>query len=163
MTPPTLATCRPRSWPATAGVLREILAPIDGDLAGLRDRALLLVGFAGALRRAELAAIRVEHIEARERGLRVTLPRSKGERTGKAVTVALPYGAAGLCPVRALMGWIAAAGISEGAVFRRVWAPAKPKADADAGTLPCPVIGTAAIDPGTVARIIKKRARRSRL
>ena len=141
---------------ATAGILREILAPIGGDLAGLRDRALLLVGFAGALRRAELAAIRVEHIEARERGLRVTLPRSKGERAGKAVNVALPYGTNGLCPVRALLAWLAAAGIVEGAVFRRVWAQAKPKADASAP--PCPVVGAEAIDAGTVARIIKKRA-----
>ena len=60
---------------ATADILRQILAGIP--MAGLRDRALLLVGFAGALRRAELAAIRVEHLEASERGLRLTLPRSK--------------------------------------------------------------------------------------
>ena len=58
--------------------------------AGLRDRALLLLGFAGALRRAELAAIRVEHLEAGERGLRLTLPLSKGDRTGKGVSVAIP-------------------------------------------------------------------------
>ena len=78
---------------ATAGILRQILAPIPDDLAGLRDRAL---------RRSELAAIRVEHLEAREGGLRLTLPRSKGERADKTVTVAIPYGAAALCPVRAL-------------------------------------------------------------
>ncbi len=142
---------------ATDAILREILAPIGGDLAGLRDRALLLVGFAGALRRAELAAIRVDHIEARERGLRVTLPRSKGEQAGKAVTVALPYGTAGLCPVRALMGWMAAAGISEGAVFRRVWASAKRKTDERPRSWP--IVGTKAIDAGTIARIIKKRAK----
>ena len=47
---------------ATADILRQILAGIPDDLAGLRDRALLLVGFAGALRRAELAAIRVERL-----------------------------------------------------------------------------------------------------
>jgi hypothetical protein len=76
---------------ATADILRQILAPIATDLAGLRDRALLLTGFAGALRRAELAAIRVEHLEPCERGLRLTLPHSKGERTGRGVTVALPY------------------------------------------------------------------------
>jgi integrase len=78
---------------ATADILRQILAPIEAALAGLRDRALLLVGFAGALRRAELAAIRVEHLEPCERGLRLTLPHSKGERSGRGVTVALPYGA----------------------------------------------------------------------
>ena len=47
---------------ATVGILREILAPIGAHLAGLRDQALLLVGFVGALRRAELAAIRVERM-----------------------------------------------------------------------------------------------------
>ncbi|HQT62077.1 MULTISPECIES: hypothetical protein [unclassified Acidiphilium] len=46
-------------------------------LRGLRDRALLLVGFAGALRRSELAAIRVDQLKQTERGLRLTLPQSK--------------------------------------------------------------------------------------
>lgn len=45
----------------------------------LRDRAVLLLGFAGALRRAELAAVYLNHLETRERGLRLTLPRSRGE------------------------------------------------------------------------------------
>jgi hypothetical protein len=108
---------------ATTDVLREILLPIPDDPPGLRDRALLLVGFAGALRRSELAAIRVEHLESRERGLRLTLPRSKGERAGKAVTVAIPYGTTTLCPVRALGLWQEAAGISEGALFCRIWTP----------------------------------------
>lgn len=105
---------------ATADILREIVALIGDDLAGLRDKALLLVGFAGAFRRAELAAIRTENIEVRDRDLRVTLPRSKEERTGKAVTVALPYCATSLCPVRALRRWQDAAGIKEGAVLRRI-------------------------------------------
>ncbi len=55
-----------------------------------------------APRRAELAAIRVEHLEARERGLRLTLARYKGERAGRSVTVAIPFGTTLLCPVRAL-------------------------------------------------------------
>ena len=126
---------------ATADLLHQILAPIPDDLRGRRDRALLLVGFAGALRRAELAAIRVEHLEPRERGLRLTLPRSKGERDGKAVTVALPYGTTALCPVRALRGWLEAAGIAEGPVFRRIWT--HPPA-ARGGKAPCPAPSSAA-------------------
>ena len=141
---------------ATADILREILLHIPDDLAGLRDRALLLVGFVGALRRSELAAVRIEHLESRERGLRLTLPRSKGERAGKAVTVAIPYGNTTLCPVRALRRWQGAAGITEGALFRRVWSP--PTRATGTGPLPCPVVGTEAVDPGTVARIVKKRA-----
>ena len=142
---------------ATIDILRQILAPIGDDLVGLRDRALMLVGFTGALRRAELAAIRVDHLEPRQRGLRLTLPRSKGERTGRSVTVALPYGVTELCPVRALRRWQDAAGITEGAVFRRIWQPPT-RCKRGEAPLPCPVVGTAAIDAGTVARIVKARA-----
>jgi site-specific recombinase XerC len=143
---------------ATADILRQILAPIEADLAGLRDRALLLVGFAGALRRAELAAIRVEHLEPCERGLRLTLPHSKGERSGRGVTVALPYGATELCPIRALRSWQDAAGITAGAVFRRIWTPPRGR---DGSNTPLPRVGTMAIDAGTVARIIQARAARA--
>jgi site-specific recombinase XerC len=143
---------------ATADILRQILAPIATDLAGLRDRALLLTGFAGALRRAELAAIRVEHLEPCERGLRLTLPHSKGERTGRGVTVALPYGTTELCPIRALRSWQEAAGITEGAVFRRIWTPPRGR---DGSNTPLPRVGSLAIDAGTVARIIQARAARA--
>lgn len=142
---------------ATEAVLRGMLAaiPDDGDPRGLRDRAILLVGFAGALRRSELAAIRVEHLEATPRGLRLTLPVSKGERRGRAVTVPLPFGERGLCPVRAIGAWRAAAAIAEGALFRRIWAAPDPRP----GTPPPPPrIGAAAIDARTVARVVQARA-----
>jgi integrase len=138
---------------ATVEILREILAPIGDDLVGLRDRALLLVGFVGALRRAELAAILVEHLEWRERGLRVMLPVSKGDPDGKGVVVAVPYGSTGLCPVRALKRWQDAAGIAGGPLFRRIWAP-PPR-----GGVPRPLtVGYDPIDPRTVARIVQARA-----
>ncbi len=141
----------------TIEILREILVLIPDDRVGLRDRALILIGLAGALRRAELAAVRVEHCEARERGLSLTLPHSKGERTGKAITVAIPYGSTALCPVRALRRWQAAAGITEGALFRRIFAPPT-RSQGGQGQRPAPVVGTEAIDPGTVGRILKQRA-----
>jgi len=139
---------------ATLDMLRDILARTPDDLPGLRDRALLLLGFAGALRRAELAAVQVEHLELRERGLRLALPRSKGERAGRVVTVAIPYGRTELCPVRAVRRWQDAAGITQGALFRRIWTPR----GAERGPRPSPTVGTASIDPGTVARIVKQRA-----
>ncbi len=141
---------------ATVELLRDIIALIPDDLRGLRDRALLLVGFAGALRRSELAAIRVDHLEQRDRGLQLILPRSKGERDGRAVTVAIPFGRTELCPVRALRRWQDAAGITDGPVFRRIWVP--PRRKAEEATLPALVVGTQAIDSGTVARIIQARA-----
>jgi integrase len=140
---------------ATIEILRQIVGPIPDDLRGMRDRALLLVGFAGALRRSELAAIHFEHLEMRERGLRLTLPKSKGERSGRSVTVPIPYGATELCPVRALRRWQDATGLTEGPVFRRLWTP---KLQSPGGPPPLPRIGGTAVDARTVARIIQVRA-----
>ena len=145
---------------ATLAVLRELLAPIPvdanapGGLAGLRDRALLLVGFAGALRRSELAGIRVVDLERTDRGFGLTLPRSKGSQAA-AVTVPLPYGKTGLCPVRALSAWLAASGITEGAVFRRLWLP--PSAG-EGGSPALPVLGTEALTTRSIGRIVQARA-----
>ena len=82
-------------------MIRGAFVTIQDALSSTRAR--LLVGFAGAVRRAELAAIRVEHLEASERGLRLTLP--QGDRTGSGVVMAIPYGATELCPVRAVRSW----------------------------------------------------------
>ena len=96
---------------ATLSVLRELLAPIPDDLRGLRDRTLLLVGFAGTLRRSELAGIVLGDLLRTDQGYELTLKRSKGAQT-HAVLVPLPYGQTELCPVRALGRWLdAAAGI----------------------------------------------------
>ena len=142
---------------ATATILLRLLAPIASDVRGLRDRAILLVGFAGALRRSELAAIRFEHLEKTDRGIRLTLPQTKGEQTD-AVTVPLPYGDTELCPVHALEQWQQAAGLTEGPVFRRIWLPPRPKRSATGEPPPLPRIGTQAISPQTVAQIIQARA-----
>ena len=142
---------------ATATILRRLLAPIGGDVRGLRDRALLLVGFAGALRRSELAAIRFEHLERTDRGIRLTLPQTKGEQTD-AVTVPLPYGDTELCPVHALEAWQQAAGLTEGPIFRRIWLPLRPRPTATCEPPPLPRIGTQAISPQTVAQIVQARA-----
>ena len=161
---------------ATAAVLRRLLAPIADDPTGLRDRAILLVGYAGALRRGELAAITVEQLEATDGGIRLTLGQTKGSQA-RAVTVALPHGETELCPVRALERWRRAAGITEGPVFRRIWPPKRrgPAADRDIGqaevrdaaatrsaeaTSPIrPHIGPLAITPQTVSLVVQARAR----
>jgi integrase len=128
---------------ATASIIRQFLAPIADDPRGLRDKALILVGFAGALRRSELAAIRVEQLEQTERGLRLSIARTKGAQT-TAVTIPLPYGQTELCPVRALARWREVAGITSGPVFRRIWLPKQQTA----GEPPAPPrIGTQPISP----------------
>jgi len=120
---------------ARLAILREIVAPISDDLPGLRDRALLL-GFAGAFRRAVLARIAVGNLEACEHGLRITLPFSKGDRESKGVVVGIPYGSSALCPVRALERWRAAAGIMAGPVFCRIWTTPGPSSRPRTGRRP---------------------------
>jgi len=131
-----------------------LLAPIPDDLRGLRDRALLLVGFAGALRRSELAAIQLNDLLRTDQGYELTLKRSKGSQTD-AVLVPLPYGRTELCPVRALTGWLEAAAIADGPVFRRLWLPLQTN---PAGPPPLPAIGPDALTPRSIARIVQARA-----
>jgi integrase len=155
---------------ATAAIIQQLLAPIPDDLRGKRDRALLLVGFAGALRLSELAAIRVERLEKTDRGLRLTIPQTKGSQTDS-VVVPLPYGQTELCPVRALNAWLAAAGITGGPVFRRIWLPASGKRrtrgkQRSRGELPANGghAGQSAEDaPLPSPRLAKRRSRRARL
>jgi site-specific recombinase XerC len=140
---------------ATVSIIHDIVEAIPGDLTGLRDRALILVGFVGALRGAELANIRAEHLIQRERGLELFLPLSKGDRQAKGVTVPLPFGKTTLCPVRALRAWLEAAAITEGPVFRRVWRSEAPVTNP--GGAAHYLVGCEALDAGTVRRIVKSR------
>jgi integrase len=142
---------------ATAPVIRRLITPIQDDLRGLRDIAVILVGFAGALRRSELAAIRVEHLEATIRGIRLTLPQTKGEQT-QAVTVPLPFGDTDLCPVRAITRWQAASGITSGPLFRRIWQPPIRWATVPEQKPPAMRLGTTALTAQSVALIVQHRA-----
>jgi site-specific recombinase XerD len=89
------------------------------SLKGLRDRALLLLGFAGAFRRSELVALNVADLEETEDGFKITIRRSKTDQEGHGETIAIVRGGAA-CPVRAVKKWFGAAGISEGPLFRPV-------------------------------------------
>lgn len=101
--------------------LRRIIGELPRDLRGLRDRALLLAGFAGGFRRSELAALRVEDLETTPDGLVVRLGRSKTDQEGQGRPVALPFGSdPETCPVRALRAWVEEAGITDGPLFRAI-------------------------------------------
>jgi|GEM_PF-1671342 len=95
--------------------LREMCAALPDTLAGTRDRAILLLGFALAARRAELAQLFVDDLTGDPHGLLVHIRSSKtGERT-----VAVPYGQrAATCPVRAWHTWQASAGLTGGRALR---------------------------------------------
>jgi integrase len=86
----------------------------------VRDRALLLVGFAGALRRSELVSLDVADIDHVRRGLTLHLRHSKTDQDGRGDKIAIPYGRSRSCPVLALDAWLSASNITEGAIFRPV-------------------------------------------
>lgn len=108
-----------RVLPATADRVIAMAPRPDGTLATLRDRALLLLGFAGAFRRSELVALDLADIDEVPEGLRVTIRRGKTDQEGAGAVVAIVRGDVA-CPVTALLEWLRAANITEGPVFRSI-------------------------------------------
>ena len=100
----------------------KVLCRIDeGSLPGLRDRALFLVGFAGALRRSELVGLDVEHVKWGGFGLILRIVKSKTDKLGEGEEVSIPYGRdVATCPVRALRAWVKGAPIKSGPIFRKI-------------------------------------------
>jgi integrase len=141
----TLGSRQDRSQPLTKQRLAQAVRAIDdGSLRSLRDRTLLLVGFAGAFRRSELVAIRVEDVTFSEAGVLVDVPRSKTDQAGHGRVKAIPRlpGPRRLCPARSLADWCDRSGVVAGPVFRGL-------------TRAGDVRGTALHD-GEVSRIVKR-------
>ena len=116
-----LGTAPVRKKPVLVADLQEVLKRIPDSLPGKRDRALLLLGFAGAFRRSELVGLNVEDIEKTPDGMVVHIRRSKTDQEGQGREVGIPPGAAdATCPIRAVSEWSAAAKISSGPLFRSV-------------------------------------------
>ena len=96
------------------------MEPIPDDLRGLRDQALLLIGFAAALRRSEIASLDVSDVVCVPEGVVITLAKSKTDQLGEGARIAIPRpDRGGVCPVRALAAWIAASS-DEGPLFRAI-------------------------------------------
>lgn len=106
--------------PATVDMVKAMVGTCDGSVIGLRDRALLLAGFAGAFRRAELVALDAEDMEEVTEGIRITVRRSKSDQDGEGQVVGISRTGSETCPVEALAAWRTAAGITEGRLFRSV-------------------------------------------
>jgi len=104
----------------TVDALGALLLAIEGDdVAARRDRAILLLGFGAALRRSEIAALRVEDLRFTKRGLLVNIRRSKTDQLGEGVELAVPVvDTPALCAVRALRRYLDAAQLASGALFR---------------------------------------------
>ena len=105
----------------TSTEVERLLEACGSDLTGLRDRALLLVGFVGALRRSELVAIDREHLRFTPEGMSVLTASVERGGEGEGVTLRIPRSRDPLfCPVRTMEEWLRRTRIEYGAVFRRI-------------------------------------------
>lgn len=131
-----------RKAAATADIVERMIDTCDDSLKGLRDRAILALGFAGAFRRSELVALRVEDLSRTDDGYRVLIRKPKTDQEGQGQTIAIPRGNR-LRPGPAIEAWMAAAGIESGPLFRRVRRGGK--------------VGAQPLRPAVVAEIVKER------
>lgn len=119
----TLGTKQRQVKPLTKDDLLTTLETIERvhmPLRAARDGAILLIGFASAMRRSELVGVCVEHLAFSPAGLEITLPVSKTDQERHGRIVFIPRASGSHCPVTALMHWLQNAGISTGHVFRSV-------------------------------------------
>lgn len=117
----TLGVAQKCKDPLLLNDICRLLAACPKNLLGLRDRALILTGFAGAFRRSELCAMAVSDLCFSDSGLVINVPRSKSDQEQAGDKVAIPLGEhEETCPIKALRKWLSAAKVIEGAVFRGV-------------------------------------------
>jgi site-specific recombinase XerD len=110
-----------RKSPALIQQIREMVKVLDDSKIGNRDRAIILLGFAGGMRRSEIVGLDVSDLELTEKGIIVTIQRSKTDQVGRGRKIGIPYGDhEQTCPVRAIQAWLLASDISEGALFRAI-------------------------------------------
>jgi site-specific recombinase XerD len=131
--------------PAVTADIRRMVSTLEDSAIGIRDRALILVGFAGALRRSELVALDREDLRVTEDGLELTIRRSKGDPEGAGRKVGIPYGSRReTCPIRSLQRWLELAGVEAGAIFHPITRHGR--------------IESARLSDGAVALVVKRTA-----
>jgi len=111
--------------------IRMIIDSVPEKLNGVRDRAIILLGFAGSFRRSEICNLEVNDIAKSNEGLVIRIRRSKTDQTGKGREIGILYGEhLETCPVRAVEEWLDCSGINEGPLFRKVTKDARVCRDA---------------------------------
>lgn len=117
----TFGTASTGKTPVRTADIRAMVATFGDRPIDVRNRALLLMGFAGAFRRSELVALTIADIADTTEGLLITIRRSKTDQEAHGETIGIPYGSdPHTCPVRAYRAWIQLAEITSGPVFRPV-------------------------------------------
>jgi integrase len=143
----TLGIAPGQKAPALIADIRAMVEGTDAGLIGARDRALILLGFAGAFRRSELVTLDVGDLAFNGDGLTVTLRRSKTDQEAQGRKIGVPYGSnPDTCPVRTLQAWLEQGAILNGPVFPSVTRHGK--------------VQSGRLSPADVARIVKKLAQR---
>lgn len=142
----TIGVAQVQKSPVMPDQIRSMLAVLPDDLLGVRDRAILLLGFSGGFRRSELVGLDMQDIEFTTDGMVVTLRRSKTDQESAGRRVGIPFGSSpATCPVRSLRAWIDTAAVTEGPVFRPVgrWGH----------------VGAGRLDDRAVARMVKRNVK----
>jgi site-specific recombinase XerD len=142
----TAGSAPSRKTPATTDKVLAMVAEAGTNLKGIRDRAILLLGFAGAFRRSELVALNIADLEFCAGGLRVSIRKSKTDQEGLGATIAVARGSI-TCPVDAVRAWISAGCISDGPLFRPVTRTGK--------------VSARRLSARAVAEVVKAYARRA--
>lgn len=146
----TLGTAPVQKAAALTDDIRAMVEATDTGLIGVRDRALILLGFAGAFRRSEVVGLEIEDCAFGKDGLTVTLRRSKTDQDGAGRKIGVPYGSnPDTCPVRVLRAWLDQAALTSGPLFRSINRHGRVQAHR--------------LSPADVARVVKKLADRSGL
>jgi len=113
-------TAQKQAKPLVKDELFAILDPLGDGMKDVRDKALLLLGFAGGFRRSELIRLDVADIEYARQGIIITLRQSKTDQEGAGRKIGIPHGRTRHCPVAALTAWLMRSGITEGAIFHPI-------------------------------------------
>lgn len=146
----TMGTAQTQKLPALTADIRAMVAATDAELIGVRDRALILLGFAGAFRRAEVVGLGLDDCVFSKDGLTVTLRRSKTDQNGEGRKIGVPYGSnPETCPVRSVQFWLEQAALTNGPLFRSINRHGRVQARR--------------LSSADVARIVKKLAERAGL
>lgn len=115
----TIGTAQTQKAPATVEAVAAMVSGLGGNMRSSRDKALLLLGMAGAFRRSELVSLDVADLTFTENGLDVLLRRSKTDQESKGALIAIPTGR-NVKPVQAVRDWLDMSGITSGPLFRGV-------------------------------------------
>jgi site-specific recombinase XerD len=101
--------------------IKTMIEAMPNNKKGFRDKALLLLGFAGGFRRSELVALNTEDLTLSKDGFTIKIRKSKTDQTGRGRTIAIGFGENELtCPILALEAWLSEARIARGPLFRPI-------------------------------------------